>query len=258
MRLTQETFMTRVFKQLASVLVLSAFASLPAAADTAHIAVAANFAMPMKVLAARFERATGHTLTLSSGSTGKFYAQIKNGAPFDVLLAADDDTPARLQREGDAVATRNYAIGKLALWSANANLIDGTDAVLKQNRFGRLAVANPKLAPYGAAAKEALGKLGLFDVVAGKLVVGENIGQTYQFAASGNADLGFVALSQIMQDGKLTQGSMWLVPSQLYSPIRQDAALLKHGADNAAARALLDFLGTPGAQAIIRSYGYDL
>lgn len=151
--------MTRVFKKLASVLVLSAFASLPAAADTAHIAVAANFAMPMKVLAARFEQATGHTLTLSSGSTGKFYAQIKNGAPFDVLLAADDDTPARLQREGDAVATRNYAIGKLALWSANANLIDGTDAVLKQNRFGRLAVANPKPAPYGAAAKEVLGKL---------------------------------------------------------------------------------------------------
>jgi len=257
-QLTQGTFMTRIFKQLASILVLSASASLPAAADTAHIAVAANFAAPMKVLAVRFEQATGHTLTLSSGSTGKFYAQIKNGAPFDVLLAADDDTPARLLREGDAVATRNYAIGKLALWSANANLIDGTDAVLKQNRFGRLAVANPKLAPYGAAAKEALGKLGLFDVVAGKLVVGENIGQTYQFAASGNADLGFVALSQIMQDGKLTQGSMWLVPSQLYSPIRQDAALLKHGADNAAARALLDFLGTPGAQAIIRRYGYDL
>lgn len=250
--------MTRVFKKLASILVLSASASLPAAADTAHIAVAANFAMPMKVLADRFEQATGHSLALSSGSTGKFYTQIRNGAPFDVLLAADDDTPARLLREGDAVATRNYAIGRLVLWSANPRLIDGTDAVLKQNRFGKLAVANPKLAPYGAAARETLARLGLLDAVASKLVVGENIGQTYQFAASGNADLGFVALSQVMQDGKLTQGSMWRVPTQLYAPIRQDAALLKHGADNAAARALLDFLGTPGAQAIIRGYGYDL
>jgi molybdate transport system substrate-binding protein len=250
--------MTHAFKKPTFVLVLSAFASVPAAADTAHVAVAANFAAPMKALTTRFEQATGHTLTLSSGSTGKFYAQIKNGAPFDVLLAADVATPARLLREGDAVATRNYAIGKLALWSANANLIDGTDAVLKQDRFGKLAVANPKLAPYGAAAREALGKLGLLDAVASKFVVGENIGQTYQFVASGNADLGFVALSQIMQDGKLTRGSMWLVPVRLYSPIRQDAALLKHGADNAAARALLDFLGTPGAQAIIRGYGYDL
>lgn len=250
--------MTHVPRKLACILVLSACASLPAAAATARIAVAANFAMPMKALATRFEQATGHTLSLSSGATGKFYAQIKNGAPFDILLAADDDTPARLQREGDALATRTYAIGRIALWSANSSLIDGTDAVLRQNRFGKLAVANPKLAPYGAAARETLTRLGLLDAVENKFVVGENIGQTYQFAASGNAELGFVALSQIMQDGKLTQGSMWLVPSQLYSPIRQDAALLKRGEHNAAARALLDFLGTPGAQAIIRSYGYDL
>jgi molybdate transport system substrate-binding protein len=258
MHLILKTLMTRAFSKPVVVLVLSAFASAPAAADTAHVAVAANFAAPMKALTIRFEQATGHTLTLSSGSTGKFYAQIKNGAPFDVLLAADAATPARLLHEGDAVATRNYAIGKLALWSANAGLIDGTDAVLKQNRFGKLAVANPKLAPYGAAAREALTKLGRLDAVASKFVMGENIGQTYQFVASGNVDLGFVALSQIMQDGQLTQGSMWLVPARLYSPIRQDAALLKHGADNAAARALLDFLGTPGAQAIIRGYGYDL
>jgi molybdate transport system substrate-binding protein len=249
--------MTRAFKKLASFFALSACASLPAAADSAHIAVAANFAMPMKTLATRFEQATGHTLSLSSGATGKFYAQIKHGAPFDILLAADDDTPARLMREGDAVTTRTYAIGKIALWSANASLIDGTDAVLKQNRFGKLAVANPKLAPYGAAARETLTQLGLLDAIASKFVVGENIGQTYQFIASGNAELGFVALSQIMQDGKLTQGSMWLVPSQLYSPIRQDAALLKRGADNMAARALLDFLNTPAAVAVIRSYGYE-
>lgn len=250
--------MTRVFKKRAAILMLSAFASLPAAADTAHVAVAANFITPMKVLAARFQQASGHTLTLSSGSTGKFYAQVKNGAPFDVLLAADDKTPARLVQEGDAVATRNYAIGKLALWSANPTLIDGTDAVLKQSRFGKLAIANPKLAPYGTAAQEALTRMGLFDAVSSKLVIGENIGQTYQFAASGNAELGFVALSQIMQDGKLSAGSMWQVPARFYSPIRQDAALLKRGAGNAAARALLDFLGTPDAQAVIRSYGYDL
>lgn len=227
-------------------------------AGQAHAAVAANFLAPMKQLAPLFEQSSGHTLVVSSGSTGKLYAQIRNGAPFDVLLAADDETPARLVREGEAVNIQNYAIGKLVLWSANPNLIDGTDAVLRQNRFGKLAVANPKLAPYGAAAHQTLTKLGLLDAVASKFVVGENIGQTYQFAASGNAELGFVALSQVMQDGKLINGSMWQVPTSLYTPIRQDAALLKHGADNAAARALLDYLRTPAAQAAIRSYGYAL
>ncbi len=227
-------------------------------AGQAHVAVAANFLAPMKQLAPLFEQSSGHTLVVSSGSTGKLYAQIRNGAPFDVLLAADDETPARLVREGEAVNTQNYAIGKLVLWSANPNLIDGTNAVLKQNRFGKLAVANPKLAPYGAAAHQTLTKLGLLDAVASKFVVGENIGQTYQFAASGNAELGFVALSQVMQDGKLSSGSMWQVPTSLYTPIRQDAALLKHGVDNAAARALLDYLRTPAAQAAIRSYGYAL
>lgn len=230
---------------------------LDSQAGQAHIAVAANFAAPMKQLATQFEQATGHTLTLSSGATGKFYAQIKNGAPFDVLLAADDETPARLLREGEAVQTQIYAIGRLALWSERAGFIDGSDAVLRQNRFQRLAIANPRLAPYGMAAMDVLTKLKLAGSVQDKLITGENIAQTYQFVASGNAELGFVALSQVMQDGKLAGGSVWVVPSTLHSPIRQDAALLKRGETNAAARALLDYLKTPAAQATIRSFGYE-
>lgn len=230
---------------------------LDSQAGQAHIAVAANFAAPMKQLATQFEQATGHTLTLSSGATGKFYAQIRNGAPFDVLLAADDETPARLMREGEAVQTQIYAIGRLALWSERAGFIDGSDAVLRQNRFQRLAIANPRLAPYGMAAMDVLTKLKLAGSVQDKLITGENIAQTYQFVASGNAELGFVALSQVMQDGKLAGGSVWVVPSTLHSPIRQDAALLKRGETNAAARALLDYLKTPAAQATIRSFGYE-
>lgn len=230
--------------------------SLPVHAGEAAVAVAANFLAPMKQLAPRFQAATGHTLALSSGSTGKFYAQIRNGAPFDVLLAADDETPRRLVREGEAVRTQTYAVGKLALWSADPSRLDGTDSILRRGAYKRLAVANPRLAPYGAAAMQVLGKLGLAEQAKDKFVMGENIGQTHQFAASGNADLGFVSLSQVWQDGKLTGGSAWLVPTALYTPIRQDAALLKRGEANAAARALLDFLKSPEAQAVIRGFGY--
>lgn len=242
-----------------SLLAVLAFAlSLPAHAGETSVAVAANFVAPMKQLTPLFEKFTGHTLTLSSGATGKFYAQIKNGAPFDVLLAADDETPARLVREGDAVHTQTYAIGRLALWSADATRIDGTDSVLRNGAYTRLAIANPRLAPYGAAAMQALEKLGLADAARDKFVVGENIGQTHQFVASGNADAGFVALSQITLGGKLTGGSAWRVPATLYAPIRQDAALLRQGAGNPAARALLDFLKSPQARDVIRSYGYDV
>lgn len=235
------------------------FALPPALAHAghAHVAVASNFAAPMKQLATQFEQASGHTLTLSSGATGKFYAQIKHGAPFDVLLAADDETPARLLREGDAIQSQTYAIGRLALWSERPGFVDGSDTVLRQNRFQRLAIANSKLAPYGSAAVEVLTKLKLLDNVQDKFVIGENIAQTYQFVASGNAELGFVALSQVMQEGKLSSGSVWRVPASLHTPIRQDAALLKRGEHNAAARALLDYLNTPAALAIIRSYGYE-
>lgn len=232
--------------------------ALPVHAGEAAVAVAANFVAPMKALAPRFEAASGHTLVLSSGSTGKFYAQIRNGAPFDVLLAADDETPARLLREGDAVRTQTYAVGKLALWSTDAARLDGSDALLRRGAYNKLAVANPRLAPYGAAAMQVLDKLGLTEPAKAKFVIGENIGQTHQFVASGNADIGFVALSQIWQDGKLSGGSAWLVPPTLHAPIRQDAALLKRGEANVAARALLDFLRSPEAMALIRSYGYDL
>ncbi|HMA12404.1 MAG TPA: molybdate ABC transporter substrate-binding protein [Steroidobacteraceae bacterium] len=237
---------------------LAAAPALPAYADQAQVAVASNFAAPMKILATQFQRATGHMLVLSTGATGKFYAQIKNGAPFDVLLAADDEVPARLEREGAGNGRFTYAIGRLVLWSPQSGLIDGTSAVLTQNRFRRLAVANPKLAPYGAAAGEVLARLGLADAVHGKLVIGENIAQTYQFVASGNADLGFVALSQVMQDDNSASGSAWIVPNDLHAPIRQDAVLLNHGANNAAARALLDYLKSPPARAVIKRYGYDL
>lgn len=238
--------------------VLAFIFSLPAHAGEASVAVAANFIAPMKQLMPLFEKSTGHTLTLSSGSTGKFYAQIKNGAPFELLLAADDETPARLTREGDAVQTQTYAIGKLALWSADATRIDGTDSILRNNAYNKLAVANPRLAPYGATAMQVLEKLGLAEQARKKFVMGENIGQTHQFVASGNADIGFVALSHIWQGGRLTSGSAWIVPTSFYAPIRQDAALLKQGAGNPAARALLEFMKTPQARDVIRSYGYDL
>lgn len=238
-------------------LVLATLTCTTVYAGQAHVAVASNFAAPMKQLATQFEQASGHTLTLSTSATGKFYAQIRHGAPFDVLLAADDETPARLMREGDAIQRQTYAIGRLALWSERPGFVDGSDAVLRQNRFQRLAIANSKLAPYGSAAVEVLTRLKLFDSMQNKFVIGENIAQTYQFVASGNAELGFVALSQVMQDGKLRSGSIWQVPASLHTPIRQDAALLKHGENNAAARALLDYLNTPAAVAIIRSYGYE-
>lgn len=248
--------MPRIAQSLLALFAMTVLAS--AHAGQASIAVAANFIAPMKRLAPLFEQATGHTLALSSGGTGKFYTQIKNGAPFDVLLAADDETPARLAREGDAVRTQTYAIGKLALWSADATKIDGSDAVLRRGAYKRIAVANPRLAPYGAAAMEVLNRLGLAEQAKDKFVTGENIGQTHQFVASGNAEIGFVALSQVWQDGRLTGGSAWFVPDTLYTPIRQDAALLKRGEASTAARALLDFLKSPQAQALIRSYGYDI
>lgn len=235
---------------------------LPVAAhaETVQVAVAANFTAPMQQIAAAFEQDTGHRAVLSFGATGKFYSQISNGAPFEVLLAADDETPARMEREGLAVANSRftYAIGRLALWSANSVFVDSQGEVLKKGGFAHLALANPKLAPYGAAAMEVMTGLGLAGPLQPRFVMGENIAQTYQFVHSGNAELGFVALSQVYQDGKLSGGSAWIVPARLHAPIRQDAALLKKGKGNAAAGALLKYLGGDRARAIIRVYGYDL
>ena len=231
-----------------------------ARAGEVQVAVAANFTAPMHGIAAAFHADTGHKALLSFGSTGAFYAQIRNGAPFQLLLAADDETPARLEKEGAAVAgTRfTYATGRLVLWSAQAGVVDDKGEVLRKPGDGRIAVANPKLAPYGAAAMQALTVLGLLQTLQPRFVQGENIAQTYQFAATGNAALGFVALSQVMVDGRIAKGSAWVVPAGLHAPIRQDAVVLSAGKDNAAAAALAIYLKGEKARAIIRSYGYEL
>lgn len=224
-----------------------------------QVAVAANFTAPMQKIATLFEADTGHKAVLALGSTGRFYAQIRNGAPFDVLLAADDETPAKLEKEGQGLAgTRyTYAIGRLVLWSRQPGLVDDAGTVLKTGKFDKLALADPKLAPYGLAAIETLTRLGLLDTLKPKLVQGENIAQAYQYIATGNAALGFVAYSQVLAEGRL-QGSAWLVPEDLHRPIRQDALQLSRGKDNPAAAALLQYLRGEKARAIIRSYGYDL
>lgn len=238
--------------------ILALGASLSASAAEVQVAAAANFTAPMQAIATEFEKDTGHRAVVAFGATGKFYAQIKHGAPFEVILAADDTTPAKLEAEGDALAgTRfTYAIGKLVLWSAKEGYVDDKGEVLRRD-FRHLAIANPKTAPYGAAAMQTLAKLGLADRLRGRLVQGENIAQTHQFAATGNAELGFVALSQVYKDGRITKGSAWIVPADMHEPIRQDALILARGRDNPAAKALLDYLKGPKATAIIRSYGYE-
>ncbi len=237
-----------------------AVSSLAAQAAEVQVAVAANFTAPMQKIAAEFAKDTGHQALLAFGATGKFYAQIKNGAPFQVFLAADDQTPAKLEAEGDTVpgSRFTYAIGALVLWSAKPGYVDDQGAVLKKGEFKHLAIANPKTAPYGAAAVAVLTKLGLLNAIEPKFVTGENITQTYQFIETENAELGFVALSQVMTDGKLTRGSAWIVPANLHEPIRQDAVLLASGKDQPAAKALLEYLKGAKAAAIIKSYGYAL
>ncbi|WP_153160160.1 molybdate ABC transporter substrate-binding protein [Zoogloea sp. 1C4] len=234
-------------------------ASFVAQADEVSVAVAANFTAPMQRIAADFEKATGHKAQLVFGSTGKFYAQIKSGAPFQVLLAADDETPARLVKEGDGVAGSQftYAIGKLVLWSPKPGFVDDKGEVLKSGRFEHLSIANPKLAPYGLAAVETLKALGLADALQPKLVTGESITQAQQFVVSGNAELGFIAFAQIHKDGKLIDGSYWLVPGRFHTPIRQDAVVLDKGKASAAAAALMGYLKSPAAVAVIRAYGYE-
>jgi molybdate transport system substrate-binding protein len=212
----------------------------------------------MQKIAQAFEQDTGHKAMLSFGATGSFYAQIKHGAPFQVLLAADALTPLKLESEGLGVAGSRftYAVGKLVLWSRQPGLVDDKGAVLRSSRFARIAIANPKLAPYGAAAVEVMGQMGVLKDMQPKIVQGENIAQTYQFVATGNAQLGFVALSQVLVDGKMAQGSGWPVPPGLHAPILQDAILLSKGRDNPAAPALLNYLKSEKARALIRSFGY--
>ncbi|MBV4535524.1 molybdate ABC transporter substrate-binding protein [Pseudomonas urmiensis] len=229
-------------------------------ADEVQVAVAANFTAPIQAIAKDFEKDTGHKLVAAYGATGQFYAQIKNGAPFDVFLAADDSTPAKLEQEKETVAGSRftYAIGTLALWSAKPGYVDDKGAVLKSNDYKHLSIANPKTAPYGLAATHVLDKLQLTEATKGKIVEGQNITQAFQFVSTGNAELGFVALSQIYKDGKVENGSAWIVPADLHEPIRQDAVILNKGKDNPAAKALVDYLKSAKATALIKSYGYEI
>jgi molybdate transport system substrate-binding protein len=227
-------------------------------AEQALVAVAANFSAPMQQIALAFQKDTGHQLKLSFGATGGIYAQIKNGGPFDVFLSADQLTPQKIEAEGLGVPqTRfTYATGQLVLWSKQDGLVDDKGQVLRSKNIQRIALANPKLAPYGAAALEAMTQLGLLDELKPKLVQGDNIAQTYQFVSTQNAQLGFVALSQVFADGKITSGSGWVLPSSLYKPILQDAILLKNGKDNSAAKALMLYIKGDKAKEMIKRFGY--
>jgi molybdate transport system substrate-binding protein len=227
-------------------------------ADEIPVAVAANFTAPFNKIATEFEKETGHRLVASFGSTGKFYAQIRNGAPFEVLLSADDETPARLVKEGAAVSgsAYSYAIGRLVLWSPKPGVVDDKGAVLTAGGFEHLALTNPRLAPYGAAAMETLKALGVYDSVAPRIVTAETTVQAQQFVGSGNAQLGFVALSQVLKDGQI-EGSAWVVPASLHTPIRQDAVLLNAGRDKPGPLALLKYLQSARAQAVIKAFGYE-
>ena len=223
------------------------------------MAVAANFTAPMKRIAEEFEKGTGHKAILSVGATGKFYAQIINGAPFDVFLSADGETPTKLEKDGFAVTGSRftYATGRLVLWSAKPGLVDDKAAVLVRNDFKHLAIAASKVAPYGVAAVETLTKIGILQSVQSKLVTGESIGQTFSMVSTGNADLGFVAMSQVFEDSRLKSGSAWVVPANLHSPLQQDAVLLVRGKSNPAALQLLIFLKSGQARAIMNSFGYE-
>lgn len=220
-----------------------------------RVAVAANFLRPMQDLARRFEAASGHNVVISAGSTGVHYAQIAHGAPFDLFFAADAERPRRLEQDGHAIpGTRfTYAIGRIALWSPEPGLVDRQGRVLASGRFRHLAIANPKLAPYGAAARSVLERLGLWRTLQDRLVFAQDIAQAYAFVESGNAEVGFVAYSQLLRPGQGITGSVWEVPQSLYPPIEQQAVLL---VDRPAARAFVDFVRSEKARAVIRGYGY--
>lgn len=249
------TFRRTVLRRgTAAFLVSLAFAAPSRAAETI-VAVAANFTEAANEIAGAFAQATGHAVTYSFGPTGQLYTQITQDAPFEVFLAADQARPEMAEAEGFAVpgSRFTYAVGQLVLWSTDADLIDGTEAALTAGEFTHVAIANPETAPYGAAAVEVMQALGVHEALTPKIVQGKSISQAHQFTATGNAELGFVALSQVVAD---ESGSRWMIPQDLYTPIRQDAVLLKTGEDNAAAVAYFDFLKGPEARAIIEKYGY--
>ena len=232
----------------------SPFGALHAGSGRVQVAVAANFTAAAREIAAAFEDRTGDAALLSFGSTGQLYAQIVQGAPFEVFLAADQERPERAEREGLAVpgSRRTYAVGRLVLFSAEAGRVRGPDA-LRDPGLRRIALANPRLAPYGRAALEVAEALGMRDILRGRQVIGMNVSQAHQFVRTGNAELGFLALSQV---ARTSDGSRWLVPEDLHAPIRQQAVLLDAGRDNPAARRFLDFLDSGAAREIVRRHGY--
>jgi len=252
---------------LAAALLLAATPALAATAParpktapvTARIAVAANFADVARQLASEYGRQSGHRITISSASTGKLYAQIHNGAPFDALLSADASTPRLLVNEGlaDGSTVQDYATGRLVLWSRDPNLVRNGEALLRQGNIGKLAIANPELAPYGAAARETLQYLRRWTELQPRLVIGENVGQAAQFVASGAAPLGLLPASLVRPARGRPTGSAWEVPAAWHAPIVQSAVLLRHGRSNAAARGFLRYLQSPAVRARIRSLGYD-
>lgn len=231
-----------------------------APAREVRAAVAANFTAAMNELSREFEASTGKKVVASFGASGQLFAQITNGAPFDLLLGADNQYTGKLIDQGLGVASSRfiYAQGRLALWSSEAGYVDGEGKILKKAEFPKIAIANPKLAPYGRAAEQSLKALGLYDTLQARFVTGENIGQTQQFVASGSVPLGFVALAQVYALPEAQRGSFWIVPTELYDPLDQEAVLLESARDNAAAKAFLAYLKTPEAQRIIRRYGYEL
>lgn len=237
----------------------SLLVSLPGHADTARVAVASNFGEVARVLAGKFHAQSGQDIGISTASTGKLYAQIHNGAPFDVLLAADDTTPRTLVAEGlaDATSLHVYATGRLVLWSRQPDRVVDGEALLRGGDFNKLAIANPELAPYGAAAREVLRRLDRWDALRSRIVLGENVGQAAQFVFSGNAEVGLLPRSLVMTAERKVHGSSWLVPREWHAPIVQSAVLLMRARDNAAARGFLQYLRSDEARRVIRAHGYD-
>lgn len=250
--------MDKYLLRIITFLCLCLSAQPPSPAEDVKVAAAANFSASLAKIQKMFEAKTSHTLLISYGSSGKLYAQIKNGAPFDVFLSADAARPRKLEEEDEAVAGTlfTYATGRLVLWSAIPGFVDAEGKVLRTGDFKKLSIADPETAPYGAAARETLQALGLWDTLSPRLVRGADIAQAFQFVATQNAELGFTALSQVKASGG-DKGSIWLVPENLHKPLRQQAVLLKKGANNPAAREFLKFLRSEEARAVIRQSGYQ-
>lgn len=243
----------------AAVMVSISLASAPACAGEVRVAVASNFVAPMERLVPLFQKESGHTVIVTPGPSGKLYAQIKKGAAFDVFLSADEELPKRLMQEGAAVSGSRFvfASGRLVLWSAQPGFVDDKGLVLNRGNFNLLAIPNPVNSPYGVAAKETLTKLTMWNAMQRKLDKGDDVIETYRFAASERAELAFIPLSQVMRDGKIGTGSWWLVPPELHNPVRQSAALLTSAKDPAAAKAFLAFLKSEKARAVMRGFGYE-